>query len=361
MSRRAALAGVSAALRGRVAPGVDWVEVVTLANHALVTPAMFRALEESGGLAEIPEDVTAYIAGVTQLNDERNRRLLTAFADAVGALNGAGIEPVLLKGMALWAARGTSAAPFARMMADIDLLVRPAEVARAVEALREAGFDVLEQYEDPASHVAAELGRPSDVGAIDLHRRPPGPPYATRAFSGWDLNPREWRGRVRVPSPAQQIYLMCVHDQFHDAGYWRGGFDLRHLQDIAELTRSADPVDWAELERLTPTRLVRNAVHAELIAAREITGAKLPDSIAARPVPNLQFRRHRAQHLHPRWGLPLAGAGLLLELPNIAEHRSANRAGWRAVLDGSEDRLDRRWGYRPQRMKGLMKTRPGKI
>ncbi|HEX6866599.1 MAG TPA: hypothetical protein VF122_05150, partial [Caulobacteraceae bacterium] len=168
----------------------------------------------------------------------------------------------------------------------------------------------------------------------------------------------DWNGRVRTPSPAHQIYLMCLHDQFHDGGYWRGGFDLRHLHDIAELTRLPGGVDWQALEAVIPTRLVRNAVHAELIAAREIAGAVIPERIGRRWAPRLQYRRHLAQHTHPGWNVVLAGLGLALEWPNVPQHRAVNRAGWRRAGGGAPDR---RWGYRPSRIRGLMKMRGGKI
>ena len=173
--------------------------------------------------------------------------------------------------------------------------------------------------------------------------------------------PSDWCGSVRVPSPAYQIYLMCLHDQFHDGGYWRGGFDLRHLQDIAELTRLPDGVDWWALEAVMPTRLARNAIHSELVAAREIMGADIPEPLRRRSTPKLHYRRHLAQYRHPNLGLVLAGLGLLAEAANLAEHRAVNRQGWRRLSEQRTGPTDRRWGLRPSRIRGLMKMRGGKI
>src|SRR5690606_38936380 len=132
--------------------------------------------------------------------------------DALAALDAAGIRPVLLKGMAVWA----TAAPdgeFDRMLGDIDLLVRPAETARAIEALMTAGFGCASHREDAAAHVVAELGRPHDVGFIDLHQRPPGPPGLAEianldnyckavSFGGFT---------AMLPSPTLQTFFLSLH------------------------------------------------------------------------------------------------------------------------------------------------------
>jgi len=361
MSRRRALENVGAALQGRASPDVDWMLLLELANKALVTPALYRALEASGALAEAPDDVAKFMAEVTVLNDERNARLRRAAGDAVNALNVANIEPVLLKGMAIWASLPPQAG-FSRMTSDIDLLVSPDQTEGAITALQEAGFDLLARYEGPSTHVVAELGRPTDVGIIDLHQHPPGPRGMIPAFGVGGLPTQlEWNGRVRVPSPAEQILLMCLHDQFHDGGYWRGGFDLRHLKDLADLTWAPQGVDWRALEALTPTRLLRNAVHTELIAAQRLAGAILPNEISRRLAPRLQYQRHFAQHLYPRWNLVLAGAGLALEWPNVPQHRAANRAANRAAGDLAAARPSGWLGLHPMRIHEIMKARPGKV
>jgi hypothetical protein len=337
------------------------MQLLELANKALVTPAMYRALEASGALADVPDDVAQFMAELTALNDERNARLRHTAADAVKALNGAGIEPTLLKGMAIWASLPPNA-QFSRMTSDIDLLVGPEEAQRAVTALQEAGFDLLARYEGPSTHVVAELGRPTDVGIIDLHQHPPGPPGMLAPFNAGGRAPRvEWNGSVRVSSPAHQIFLMCLHDQFHDGGYWRGGFDMRHLQDLADMTRLPQGVDWSALEALMPTRLLRNAVHTELVAAQRLTGAVLPNGISRRLAPQLQYHRHFAQHLHPRLDLVLAGSGLLLEWPNVPQHRAANRAASRAAGDLVAATPSHWCGLHPARIREIMKARPGKV
>ena len=80
--------------------------------------------------------------------------------------------------------------------------------------------------------------RPDDVGLIDLHQRPPGPPGLAEIDNLTAYcTPVSVDGlRAIRPLSAVQIFFLVLHDQLHDGDYWRGGFDLRHLVDIASLS-----------------------------------------------------------------------------------------------------------------------------
>ena len=301
MSRLKPLNALSALLAGKPPRDVDWMSVLALANKTLVTPQIYAAALDSGTVSQMPGEVRTFLRDVWRRNRERNRRLFIQLREAVAALNAVGVEPTLLKGAAQWAALGRPA-KHDRILTDLDLLVSPEHADIAVSALEAGGFVTRGRYDDPASYVAAELARPDDVGLIDLHRRPPGPEALARAamaFPGQTLGV-SWDGvRARAPRPALQIFLLVLHDQFQDGGYWRGEFALRHLLEIAALSRQPGAVDWSVLARLAPTRLVRNATDAQLLAAATICGALAPRT-ARRPWVRLQHARLRAQFGWPR-------------------------------------------------------------
>ena len=301
MSRLKQLDTLAALLAGELPPRVDWMSVLALANHTLVTPQLYSAALCSGTADRMPAEVLGFLHEVWTRNRERNERLFAQLREAVAALNSAGIEPMLLKGAAYWATLGRPA-EHDRILTDLDLLVRPDEAEAAVGALEAAGFVTLKRHDDPEAHVAAELGRPGDVGMIDLHRRPPGPEDLGRAALavadgvvsvGWD------GVRATAPSPTLQVFLLVLHDQFHDGGYWRGEFVLRHLLEIAALSRRPGWVDWSLIAELAPTRLVRNATDAQLLAAAQICSALAPGR-AHRPWVRVQHARRCAQFAWPR-------------------------------------------------------------
>lgn len=357
MSRRGALSQLSACLQGVPPAQIDWAEMLKLANTALITPQLFVELERAG--VETPPQVRLFLMEVANRNRDRNRRTRAQLVDALAALNGAGIQPVLLKGLAVWA----TAAPdgeFDRMLGDIDLLVRPAEAQRAIEVLVAAGFGCDSRYDGPAVHVVAELGRPTDVGFIDLHQRPPGPPGLAEIAGLEDYcKAASFDGfTALLPSPTIQTFLLILHDQIHDGDYWRGGLDLRHLLDLALLSRAG--IDWGLLDRLCGTRLIRNAAAAQLIAAAKFAGADIPERIRGQGWARLQYQRHMAQFAWPKLSAPMAALGAASEWKSLLDHRAENRRGRARVL-GTSRHDGENVSSRMERFRHILTPAAGKL
>lgn len=320
VTKAAALDQLSAMLQGKAVSGPDWTAIIALANEGLITPRLEHHLD-----ATAPDDVRTFVDEVARRNGDRNTRLFGQMADAAAALNAADIVPLVLKGGACLARTGGRCD---RVINDIDLVVAPGRIEVALHALKAAGFSVIHQRAGAALHAIAELARPDDVGFIDLHQRPPGPP----AFvSGPDIlnGGKTWRvgsAQVRAPDPHMHIYLQALHDQLHDGGYWRGGFDLRHAWDIAELIRGEEAVDWEALQRLSPTRLTAHAVEAQLIVCHLLTGAPIPKAMRGWRA-RLHFERQRLQYIAPALTPSLVGLAMLFEAGNLLQHRNADRQG----------------------------------
>jgi hypothetical protein len=331
LSRARVIADLCAALAGRPRREADWMAVLELANTALVTPEIWAATVREARIGGMPSEVARFARETRRRNFERNRRLFNQLADAVSALERAGVEPVLLKGAGVWASLGRPE-PFERMLNDLELLIEPAHAERAVSALMAKGFTAVRRSGGPHGAIAAGLARPDrDVGFVDLHLRPPGPPPDPRSVAEppplGRLSRRYcWRGlTLRAPLPAAQIYFGVLQDQFHAGGYWQGGFSLRRLKDIADLSRGPEPVDWTLLRSLSPTRLVRDAVAAQLLAARRFFGADVPSSETEGLAPLLIHARHMAQFRWPRLVVPLGTLAILCEARALTARPHARR------------------------------------
>jgi hypothetical protein len=81
------------------------------------------------------------------------------------------------------------------------------------------------------------------------------------------------------------------------------------------------------LAGLLQTRLARNAVHSELIAAHRIAAADVPQGVLNKLGPRLHHRRHTAQYAYPQFYFPLALFGAALELFNLGQHGLALKGG----------------------------------
>lgn len=356
MDRLRALGDLMRALRGTPPADCDWDAMLALANQSLVTPQLAASLD--GYREALPRRVAAFLDDVRARNAERNRRLWRLLHEAVGALAGAGIVPVLLKGAAFRASLAADA-PFDRLLSDIDLLVAPSEVEAGLAALSAAGFGVAARYPGAAVHVVAELGRPQDPGFIDLHQRAPGPPGLS---DGAGLARRRRTILVgghaaAVPDPASQILYLLLHDQFHDGGYWRGGFDLRHLIDIAALAPGLSAADWDWLDRACGTALARSALDAMLLSVERLLGDRVSPWPAGRRA-RWSYRRWMLQYRFPRLRLPLAALAVVADAGRLRAHRHADRSG-RARFMKEEGEMT--WAERLGRTRRILRVASGKI
>ncbi|WP_245509628.1 nucleotidyltransferase family protein [Bradyrhizobium vignae] len=316
-----ALTSLCNCLRGMPPADVEWTSVIGLANQTLTTPALIDFVDKFASV--LPQDVCTYIRHIHRRNVLRNDRLLAQLEEAVVAMNGLGITPIMLKGASTLATapeerRGV------RLMSDLDIMVMPDEAATAIAALSAIGYHIEYQTPPESQRWHVELNRLQDVGTIDLQQAAPGPAYLYRSF-GHALNhcvpAALGRGRVYVPTPAYRALMLIIHDQFQDYGYWLGDLDLRHLIELRDLNNSAGGLDWMELTSLVPGELMRNAVETQLLALAELLGVEIPRALRSRLIPRLQFMRQLMQARFPATRLPFL-AMTALDLGNYRKAAS---------------------------------------
>lgn len=311
----AALTSLCNCLRGLPPGDVEWTSVIGLANQTLTTPALIDFVDQFASV--LPEDVCTYIRQIYRRNVLRNDRLAAQLEEAVVAMNGQGVTPVLLKGAAMLATapderRGV------RLMSDLDIMVMPDDAERAVAALGAIGYEIHRQTPPESQRWYVELNRSRDVGTIDLQRAAPGPAYLYSG-PGHALNhcvpALLGRGSVYVPTPTHRALMLIIHDQFQDYGYWLGDLDLRHLVELRDLNNSVEGLDWKELTSHVSGELMKNAVETQLLALAELLGVEIPHSMRSRLIPRLQFMRQLMQARFPATRVPFL-AMTVLDLRN---------------------------------------------
>ncbi|HEX2087478.1 MAG TPA: nucleotidyltransferase family protein [Solirubrobacteraceae bacterium] len=152
-------------------------------------------------------------------------------AEIVGALDGAGIESVVLKGPAL--ARRLYREGELRAYGDSDILVSPGDHALAGRVLADAGFRMPEPgaYRDRIEPHAINLARPRDRANVDLHRTLPlvaaDPQEVWEAFRGGAERMRVGGADVLVPGPDALAFHVALHEAHHGVRSGRRHADLR--------------------------------------------------------------------------------------------------------------------------------------
>lgn len=228
----------------------DWTGPLAFANENLVATAAYANLVEAGRVNELPEDVREYLAFLHQHNGERNSVARAQAMELLQAFAEAGVETMLLKGVrSLFI--GLYSDPAARMVRDIDILIRPQALEPALATLEALGYRVLVRYNDD-QHAYAEFGRDGDPCAVDLHLEIVDVPHVLSARDVW---PRARSLSLDgipfyAPSPTDALLHHLIHAQIHYRGghYW-AAVELRQLVEFAMLVRRCGAeIDWPRVQ-----------------------------------------------------------------------------------------------------------------
>jgi Uncharacterised nucleotidyltransferase len=233
------------ALPTRVAP--DWSDFEWRSAHAVAAIHGVSSLLSSTLRWEGPADWEQFLREQRVHTTNRHRRIEDLLRLVDSSAREEHLAAVALKGVALHAIGVYT--PGERPMADLDLLVRERDLARAVRMLEALGFHesfscsrhrVLVANDAP---VPARLGEHSDNGIkIEVHTRVCEllPLHATD-ISDLLFSVRPQPGLNPYPSPA----ALMTHLLLHAAGAIAGrSLRLLHLHDIALLSAKLTEEDW---------------------------------------------------------------------------------------------------------------------
>jgi len=265
-----------------------------------------------------------------------NEGRLARLRPLVRDLQAAGVRPLLFKGQAL---AGVYPGRNLRPLGDFDLVVRPADRARAVDVLsRDA--DAGSAPADGQFHYALPHG---GGAVVDLHDALPSV-YALdldRLFAEAVPIDIGDGARLLTPRPEHHLRLVAMHMLRH------GGWRPLWLVDVAALVEAAGPgFDWTEALGAAPVARAWTATAVGLAA--DLLGCKPPDGVASPPprwvVEALlaewrdpRASRFRSPAVEPSWGFvrrrlahywlnPVAAAVALGVAPSVAPPRRAQVA-----------------------------------
>lgn len=225
-----------------------WEVILGDAAFFHIEPQLYQLLSDRGLLADLPATVQdrlkSKFSETCALNlfiQYENERILRQF-------DREGIAAIPLKGVR-YAIRYYGHLG-ARATTDIDLLVQPEDLPRAVESIRRLGFTTAER--EIRSHFHRSYSRPLAQS-----------PYPLTVELHWGLlmegtsrfNSAELWQEARVLAPYRhvlelsdyhQFYMICLHG-------WKHGLDsLKYLLDIVQLTQAnGSLIDGRRLQRDT--------------------------------------------------------------------------------------------------------------
>ena len=277
-----------------------WETVVFLANHYLVTPALRTALQRKGLWGLLDHELRQYLEEIHRLNVQRNHLVKEEAIRAVGHLNAAGIEPVLLKGGA-----NLFTDPYGdtgvRMMIDVDMLLPEILCSRATNVLLDHGYNEMARPDDEEDTAHGEpLLRDGAVARMELHTRllHHNEPQVLSTDDAWEQSQRLTFQdvKLRVLSPEHWFVYNFLHSEVRHEHFDRGLIGLRDLYDLSAVWGEiADKVDWHRLTSAMMSHGIERPFLSYLHLAQRLFGIALPEEVTATLSAEIHYYRCIAQ------------------------------------------------------------------
>jgi alkylated DNA nucleotide flippase Atl1 len=265
------LSGVFAKISGN---RFSWSRVVATAAAHQIRPQLAAQIQALDLNAAIAGQAAAELAADARANLGHGQFLAGALVKVLETLRSKDILAVPFKGPAF--ATFLGAGPGLREMADLDILIRPADVANAIQALGHLDYRAAAPSQMLASRwltrVTPELGLQGqrDSILIELHWRLaphwyPAPCTVDDVMA--HLTERDFFGRhVLWPAP-EELFLIHVSD-----GMKSRGSGVRWIADVVRILRQHDDLDWGRIVRIAGQSGGLNSVRVALAVANELAG-----------------------------------------------------------------------------------------
>lgn len=253
-------------------PALDWNYLMEAARfHGLVPIVAPRLLRQ---VSSVPERVRLELQEASRRALEGSLTLSGELVRVLRTLNADEIECIPFKGPALAAQLWGNFT--LRQSMDIDLLVRPAQVERAVKALQSCGY----------SPDGNSSWRKLLSSAVELPLKKTGMPILELQ---WGIVPRcfavdlemdacwqrsqsaEFGGQATSAfSPEDLLLILCIHG-------WKHAWNrLLWLADVARLIRNSPALDWHALWLRAKSCGMENILVLALSLCRKLFGLALP-------------------------------------------------------------------------------------
>ena len=219
------------------------------------------------------DEVAAKVRRIARFTWLRTQVLLEHTAPAVQALEAAGVPAMLNKGAAVLAHTGWRVAR--RPMDDLDVAVPRALAPRAIEVLRERGFDSPLAGDPRHLDERHALGFRDAAGAeLDLHW------HVLHGSLHHDADDAFWAAAEPASVRGVECRVLCREDALLQAvtqgREYSDTHPLRWAADAAELLRDAPAFDWDRVvEQARRHRLTRE-LGESLAVLGEVTGEPVP-------------------------------------------------------------------------------------
>lgn len=225
---------------------IDWDSVIKVSTAHYVLPALYCNLHRANFLHYLPEELVTYMNYITNLNRERNEKIVKQARELNTLLLSNNITPIFLKGTANLLARIYEDTA-ERMVGDIDFLFSKEDYPKAIKLLRSFEYsEVLKyKYYFPSEKHYRRLQKKNSIAAIEIHSEMILLTEKNRKEFDYSFVEKDSQiiDEVKVLSYANKLNLSIIADQINDDGFYYKTMALRNAYDIFLLSKKTNAKD----------------------------------------------------------------------------------------------------------------------
>lgn len=259
------------AARLRNLPAEDWQAIIRLSARCKVAPLLYHRLRGP----DLPADVAQELRLLYLANAAGNMRLYHGLGELLRALRSDNIPVIVLKGAHL--AEIVYGNPALRVMCDVDILVRKADLSEVARKMGELGYSQPELL--GAGRVTTDCHLPTfsrpRAASVDVHWTVEPPPFSVDVDGLWErARPAKIAGCDVLALSSEDLLLhLCLHASAHH--FFLGG--LSYLCDLSEITRRyRGGIDWEQVVLRARQWRADRCAYLALRLAREWLRAAVP-------------------------------------------------------------------------------------
>ena len=232
---------------------VDWDAVVKLSTAHYVFPAIYCNFKRADFLKYLPQELVSYMEQITNLNRERNKKIITQAKELNILLLANNITPIFLKGTGNLLA-GIYDDIAERMVGDIDFIFSKKDYPKAITILREYGYSSVLKTDNicPQFRHYQRLKNDINIAAIEIHKELLIEKYANEFNYNFVEKDSQVIKGVSVLSYANKLNLSIIANQINDSGFFYKTMALRNAYDVFLLSKKTNAKDALNtLDKLT--------------------------------------------------------------------------------------------------------------
>ena len=221
---------------------IDWDLVVKVSTSHYVFTALYCNLKRANFLHYLPEELVAYMANITDINRERNLKIIMQAKELNTLLLAKQIKPIFLKGTANLLA-GTYEDIAERMVGDIDFIFSKEDYPKAINILKLNGYYEVEKndYYFPDKIHYRRLKKDNNIAALEIHHEILEIKKYRKEFN-YSVVEKNCQviDKVRILSYANKLNLSIIAYQINDSGVKYKTIALRNAYDVFLLSKKTN-------------------------------------------------------------------------------------------------------------------------